>query len=107
VLTSRDVETQNSFPRHHVITTPRVIHIVGARPQFVKLAALVRALSGKCEQKIVHTGQHYDSSMSDNLLLMIVIFPNRTKTWSQEVFNRSIRRLGCWRIEELCNQREA
>lgn len=66
MLTSRDVETQNSFPRHHVITTPRVIHIVGARPQFVKLAALVRALSGLAEQKILHTGQHYDPSMSDS-----------------------------------------
>ncbi len=44
----------------------KLIHIVGARPQFVKLAALHRALSAKAEQFILHTGQHYDAAMSDS-----------------------------------------
>jgi len=41
-----------------------VLHIVGARPQFVKAAVV---LDGTCEkiQQVVHTGQHYDSMMSD------------------------------------------
>ncbi|HRY84632.1 MAG TPA: UDP-N-acetylglucosamine 2-epimerase (non-hydrolyzing) [Candidatus Cloacimonadota bacterium] len=53
-------------PRHHDTTTPRLLHIVGARPQFVKLAALHRSLSAKAVQMIIHTGQHYDASMSDS-----------------------------------------
>ena len=44
----------------------KVIHIVGARPQFVKLAALSRELQHRCHQQIIHTGQHYDASMSDS-----------------------------------------
>lgn len=41
--------------------------IVGARPQFVKLAPLVRALQAKGEYTILHTGQHYDPRLSDLL----------------------------------------
>ncbi len=47
----------------------RLISIVGARPQFVKVAAVVRALErhrgDAIEHRILHTGQHYDASMSD------------------------------------------
>ena len=43
-----------------------IVCIVGARPQFVKLAPFARALEKKeCSYKILHTGQHYDESLSD------------------------------------------
>jgi UDP-N-acetylglucosamine 2-epimerase len=44
---------------------PSVVTVVGARPQFVKLAPLVRALAGRTRHVLVHTGQHYDREMSD------------------------------------------
>ena len=43
-----------------------VVHVVGARPNFVKAAPVIRALSDRgIGQTIVHTGQHYDSRMSE------------------------------------------
>lgn len=42
----------------------KVLTVVGARPQFVKLAPVVRAFEGRIHHVIVHTGQHYDDAMS-------------------------------------------
>jgi UDP-N-acetylglucosamine 2-epimerase len=54
------------------MTELRVTTIVGARPQFVKAAAVSRAIARRngadgCRivQSIIHTGQHYDRDMSD------------------------------------------
>ena len=41
-----------------------LLHVVGARPQFVKLAALLRAARSPERHRIVHTGQHYDPGLS-------------------------------------------
>ncbi len=44
-----------------------VLHVVGARPNFMKASPLLRALAGhpSVRQTLVHTGQHYDPTMSD------------------------------------------
>ena len=45
----------------------KVLSVVGARPNFMKVAPLHRAFTrrGDVDSRIVHTGQHYDARMSD------------------------------------------
>jgi len=43
-----------------------LVHVVGARPNFMKAAPVIRALAaGGVDQLLIHTGQHYDAAMSD------------------------------------------
>ena len=44
----------------------RLMHVVGARPNFMKIAPIMEAARGVdgVEQILVHTGQHYDANMS-------------------------------------------
>jgi UDP-N-acetylglucosamine 2-epimerase (non-hydrolysing) len=45
----------------------KILHVVGARPNFMKVAPVHRAIGNypRIEQILVHTGQHYDLTMSD------------------------------------------
>jgi UDP-N-acetylglucosamine 2-epimerase (non-hydrolysing) len=45
----------------------RVLHVAGARPNFMKVAPVLRALDARGVQNVlVHTGQHYDRNMSES-----------------------------------------
>ena len=44
-----------------------ILHVVGARPNFVKMAPVYKSLKNlRVTQKILHSGQHYDKNMSDD-----------------------------------------
>jgi len=52
----------------------KIISIIGARPQFIKAMLLSRKLDKKgIKEKLVHTGQHYDTTMSDVFFLELDI----------------------------------
>ena len=45
----------------------RVVHVVGARPNYMKVAPVYAELErrGRVEQRLIHTGQHYDAAVKD------------------------------------------
>lgn len=49
-------------------SSPLIAHVVGARPNFMKVAPVMAALTAEfpdVRQQLIHTGQHYDAAMSD------------------------------------------
>jgi UDP-N-acetylglucosamine 2-epimerase (non-hydrolysing) len=54
----------------HAGATKSVLFVVGARPNFVKVAPVVRALKPRSgfDVRLVHTGQHYDHALSDSFV---------------------------------------
>jgi UDP-GlcNAc3NAcA epimerase len=63
-----------SFPAEEAAT---ILTVVGARPQFIKLAAVSRVLREVpgVREVVVHTGQHYDDRMSDVFFREMEIAP--------------------------------
>lgn len=55
--------------------TGSIVHLVGARPNFVKLAGVLHAVpSGSAPtHRILHTGQHYDARMSERLFAALAL----------------------------------
>ncbi len=54
----------------------KIVNVVGARPNFMKIAPLIRAMNArkdKFEHILVHTGQHYDKTMSDDFFTQLGI----------------------------------
>ena len=56
-------------PTHSTTGLPKVISIIGARPEIIQAAPVCAALDGVVDEILVHTGQHYDDAMSDGQIL--------------------------------------
>jgi UDP-N-acetylglucosamine 2-epimerase (non-hydrolysing) len=55
-------DTQRRMPSHDA----HIAHVIGARPNFIKAAPVIRALRDRgLAQRVIHTGQHYDERMSE------------------------------------------
>ena len=48
-----------------ILLCMKIASIVGARPNFVKLAPIHRAIDTFCDHTIIHTGQHYNYKLSE------------------------------------------
>src|SRR6185503_6061490 len=52
--------------RQELSERPPIVHVVGARPNFMKAGPVVHALAARgATQLLVHTGQHYDRALSE------------------------------------------
>ncbi len=52
----------------------KILCVVGARPNFMKIAPILRALAEVgLPAKLVHTGQHYDIDLNDNMFAQLAI----------------------------------
>lgn len=51
------------------MNTPLLLSVIGARPEIIQATPLSKALSGRVDEVLVHTGQHYDAAMSGDQIL--------------------------------------
>lgn len=71
-----------------ILTNYRIAHVVGARPQFVKLKPLATAIERNGGVNwVAHTGQHYDSEMNDSFWDELGFAPDFKGTWSQRAMD--------------------
>jgi hypothetical protein len=64
------------------LSSYRIAHVVGARPQFVKLKPLVEAIQRLGGVNwVAHTGQHYDSHMNASFWDELGVAPDYHGTW--------------------------
>ena len=66
-MTVRDVRRAIGISSNSAGNRMKIINVVGARPNFMKIAPIMRAMKAyrKIKPLLVHTGQHYDANMSD------------------------------------------
>jgi UDP-N-acetylglucosamine 2-epimerase len=75
----------------------RIVVLAGARPNFIKVAPILRELGRRAETydvRLVHTGQHSDDTMSDVFLSELGI-PTPTRTWAWARVRTASKRHGC------------
>src|SRR6185437_14493727 len=77
LASSRSKVSRARWRRNPSMQAMRLVQIVGARPQFIKLAPVSRALACHPEaaELIVHTGQHYDPQLSQVFFDSLAIPP--------------------------------
>ena len=81
----------------------KLLFIVGTRPQFLKLAPLTKCLKdNNINYKVLHTGQHYDKEMSEDLFKVLNI--EEPDYLLKRNGNTNIQNLGNMmnKIEEIC-----
>jgi len=62
------------LPGFPIANFMHILHVVGARPNFMKAAPVMRALGQRgVKQTLVHTGQHYDANMSDVFFVQLAM----------------------------------
>lgn len=84
------------------------LHVIGARPNFVKIAPLLAALeaaSRPVRQTLVHTGQHYDAELSELILAQLGL--PRPDVALEAVAGSSAQRIACMmeRLEPVVRAR--